>query len=271
MTTAVVTDSTTSLAPGVLERPDVRMVPLTFNFGSDETFTDKIDMSNAEFYERLRSSDEFPTTAQPSPGAFVQTYEVLSDYDDILVLTVSSGFSGTYNSAVQAAEMVDRPVHVLDSRSAEMGSGLILLEALRCIDEGGDFDEVRSVTERSIEQADVLFAVGTLEYLARSGRIGRAQRLVGTALDIRPVLRVVGGEVTPYKRTRGRRRQMAAIVEQVRPAVAAGRQLYFGHIAAPELVSELAETLGVEEKLVAEIGGVVGSHVGLGAYGVAHL
>ena len=107
MTTAVVTDSTTSLAPGVLERPDVRMVPLTFNFGSDETYTDKVDMSNAEFYERLRSSDEFPTTAQPSPGAFVQTYEALSDYDDILVLTVSSGFSGTYNSAVQAAEMVD--------------------------------------------------------------------------------------------------------------------------------------------------------------------
>jgi fatty acid-binding protein DegV len=82
---------------------------------------------------------------------------------------------------------------------------------------------------------------------------------------------VVGGEVTPYKRTRGRKRQMAAIVEQVSPAVEAGRPLYFGHIAAPELVSELAETLGVEEKLVAEIGGVVGAHVGLGAYGVAHL
>jgi DegV family protein with EDD domain len=271
VTTAVVTDSTTSLAPGVLERPDVRMVPLTFHFGADETYTDKVDMSNEEFYDRLRDSDVFPTTAQPSVGAFVETYEALSDYDDILVLTLSSEFSGTYDSASQAAAMVDRPVHVLDTRSAEMGSGLILLEALRCIDEGGDFEEVRRAAERAIASTNVLFAVGTLEYLAKSGRIGRAQRLVGTALDVRPVLKIVGGEVVPFKRTRGRKRQMAAIVEEVRPAVEAGKPLYFGHIAAPELLSELAEQLGVEEKLVAEIGGVVGSHVGLGAYGVAHL
>jgi len=271
VTTAVVTDSTTSLAPGVLERPDVRVVPLTFHFGEVETYTDKLDMSNEEFYERLRDSDVFPTTAQPAPGAFVETYEVLSDYDDILVLTLSSKFSGTYESALQAAGMVERPVHVLDTRSAEMGSGLILLEALRCIDEGGDFDEVRRAAEMAIGGANVLFAVGTLEYLAKSGRIGRAQRLLGTALDVRPVLKVADGEIVPFKRTRGRKRQVASIVEEVRPAAEAGRTLYFGHIAAPELLSELAERLGVEVKLVAEIGGVVGSHVGLGAYGVAHL
>jgi DegV family protein with EDD domain len=271
VTTAVVTDSTTSLAPGVLERPDVRVVPLTFHFGQDETYTDKVDMSNEEFYERLRDSDVFPTTAQPAPGAFVGAYEALSDYDDVLVLTLSAEFSGTYGSAVQAAGMVDRPVEVLDTRSAEMGSGLILQQALRCIDEGGDFGEVKREAQRAIARANVLFAVGTLEYLARSGRIGRAQRLVGTALDIRPVLKITDGEVAPFKRTRGRKRQMAAIVDEVRPAVEAGHPLYFGHIAAPELVSELAENLGVEEKLVAEIGGVVGAHVGLGAYGVAHL
>ncbi|MGH3106452.1 MAG: DegV family protein [Rubrobacteraceae bacterium] len=271
MTTAVVTDSTTSLAPGVLERPDVRVVPLTFHFGEDETYTDKVDMTNEEFYARLRDSDVFPTTAQPSPGAFVEAYEALSDYDDILVLTLSSKFSGTYDSALQAAEMLDRPVQVLDAKSAEMGSGLILLEALHCIDEGGDFDEVRHVAERAIGGARVLFAVGTLEYLAKSGRIGRAQRLLGTALDVRPVLEIAGGEIVPFKRTRGRKRQLATIVEEVRPAAEAGSQLYFGHIGAPELLSELAEQLGVEEKLIAEIGGVVGSHVGLGAYGVAHL
>ena len=271
MTTAIVTDSTTSLAPGVLERPDLRVVPLTFHFDSEETYTDKLDMSNEEFYERLRDSDVFPTTAQPAPGAFVETYEALSDYDDILVLTLSSKFSGTYDSAVQAAKMVDRPARVLDTKSVEMGSGLILLEALRCIDAGGDFDEVRRAAERAIAGTRILFAVATLEYLAKSGRIGRAQRLLGSALDVRPVLEVAGGEVVPLKRTRGRKRQMAAIVEEVRPAVQAGRPLYFGHIAAPELLSELAERLGVEEKLIAEIGGVVGSHVGLGAYGVAHL
>lgn len=271
MTTAVVTDSTTSLPPGVLERPDVRVVPLTFHFGSDETYKDKVDMSNAEFYERLRDSDEFPTTSQPPAGEFVEAYEALGAYDDILVLAVSSNLSGTYDSALAAAGMVEGRVEVLDTRSAEMGSGLILREALRCIDEGGDFAEVRRAAEDAIRRCNLLFAVGTLEYLAKSGRIGRAQRLVGTALDVRPVLKLEYGEVVPHKRTRGRKRQMAAIVEEVKPAADAGRPLYFGHVAAPELLSELAEQLGVEEKLIAEIGGVVGSHVGLGAYGVAHL
>jgi len=272
VTTAVVTDSTTSLPPGVLERPDVRVVPLTFHFGPDQSFRDKIDMSNEEFYERLMIADAFPTTSQPSPGAFVEAYEALDAYDNILVLTLSRKVSGTYDSAVSAAQMVDGPaVEVLDTRSAEMGSGLILREALKVLDEGGEFEEIRRAAEGAISRCNVLFAVGSLEYLARSGRLGRAQRLVGTALDIRPVLRVEDGEVVPHKRTRGRRRQMAAIVDEVEPAAEAGRPLFFGHVAAPEQLSELAERLGVEEELVAQIGGVVGSHVGPGAYGVAYL
>jgi DegV family protein with EDD domain len=271
VTTGIVTDSTTSLPPGVVERPDVRVVPLTFHFGPDETYRDKIDMANEEFYERLMVSDEFPTTSQPTPGAFVEAYEALDAYDDILVLTLSKKFSGTYDSAVAAAEMVERPVEVLDTKSAEMGSGLMLREALRVVDEGGEFKDVRRAAELAIGRCNVLFAVGTLEYLAKSGRVGRARQLLGMALDIRPVLRIEDGEVVPHKRTRGRRRQMAAIVEEVKPAAEAERPLYFGHVAAPELLSELADRLGVEEELVAEIGGVVGSHVGPGAYGVAYL
>ena len=271
MTTAVVTDSTTSLPPGVLERPDLRVVPLTFHFGPDESYRDKIDMSNEEFYERLNSAEEFPTTSQPAPGVFVEAYEALDAYDDILVLTVSRKFSGTYDSAVSAAGMVERPVEVLDTKSAEMGSGLILREALREIDEGGEFEDVRRAAEGAIGRCNLLFAVGTLEYLAKSGRIGRARRLVGAALDIRPVLRIEDGEVVPHKRTRGRKRQVAAIVEEVKPAAEAGRPVYFGHAGAPEMLSELAERLGLEEELVSEIGGVVGSHVGPGAYGVAYL
>ena len=271
MTTAIVTDSTTSLPPGALERPDLRVVPLSFHFGHDESYRDKIDMSNEEFYERLIAADEFPTTSQPPPGIFVEAYEALDAYDDILVLTLSRKVSGTYDSAVSAAGMIERPVEVLDTKSAEMGSGLILREALREIDEGGQFKDVRRAAETAIGRCNLLFAVGTLEYLAKSGRVGRARHLVGAALDIRPVLRMEEGEVVAHKRTRGRKRQMAAIVEEVKPAAEAGRPLYFGHVGAPELVSELAERLGVEEDLVAEIGGVVGSHVGPGAYGVAYL
>ena len=271
MTTAIVTDSTTSIPPGALERPDVRVVPLTFHFGPDESYRDKIDLSNEEFYERLVSADEFPTTSQPAAGVFVEAYEGLCAYDDILVLTLSRKLSGTYDSAVTAAGMVDKRVEVLDTRSAEMGSGLILREALREIDEGGGFKDVRRAAESAIGRCKVLFAVATLKYLAKSGRLGQAQRLLGAALDVRPVLRVEEGAVVPHKRTRGRKRQMAAIVDEVRPAAEAGRPLYFGHVAAPELLSELAERLGVEEKLVTEIGGVVGSHVGPGAYGVAYL
>lgn len=271
MTTAIVTDSTTSLVPEIRERPDVRIVPLTFHFGPDETYLDKVDMSNAEFYERLAESQDFPTTSQPPAGAFVEAYESLSAYDDVLVLTISGKLSGTHDSATAAAGMVDRPVEVLDTRSAEMGSGLILLEALKVIDEGGEFGDVRRAAEAAIRRCNLLFAVGTLKYLAKSGRIGRAQRLVGTALDIRPVLGLDDGEVVPLKRARGRKRQMAVLAEQVKPAAEAGRPLYFGHIDAPDALADLADALDVEPKLVAEIGGVVGCHVGPGAYGVAHL
>jgi DegV family protein with EDD domain len=271
VTTAIVTDSTTSLPEGVQERPDVRVVPLTFSFGPEEAYTDKVDLSSAEFYEKLKKSPVFPTTSQPSVGAFVEAYESLGAYDDILVLTLSRTFSGTYDSAVTAAGMVERPVEVLDTKSAEMGSGLILLEALRVVDEGGDFEQVKRATEAAIRRCKVLVAVGTLEYLERSGRIGRARRLLGTALDVRPVLRVEDGEIVPHKRTRGRKRQMAALLEELRPVAKAGRPLAYGHADAPELLAELISSLNTKGRFVTQIGGVVGSHVGPGAYGVAYL
>jgi DegV family protein with EDD domain len=271
MTTAIVTDSTTSLSPEILERPDVRMVPLSFHFGLGEDYTDKADLSDEEFYEKLHEADEFPTTSQPPAGAFVEAYESLEAYDDILVLTISRELSGTYDSAITAADMVDARVEVLDTRSAEMGAGLILLEALKVIDEGGNFDEARQAAERAMAGVEIFFAVGTLEYLAKSGRIGRAQRLLGTALNVRPVLKIEDGAVGPHKRVRGRNRQMAAIVEQAKPAVDAGKEIYFGHVAAGEQLDELFTKLGVKNPRIANIGGVVGSHVGPGAYGLAYL
>ena len=271
MTTAIVTDSTTSLPDEVLDSPNVRVVPLTFSFGPEEMYTDKVDLSNAVFYEKLKSSPTFPTTSQPPAGAFVEAYESLHAYDNILVLTLSSKLSGTYGSAVTAAEMVEQSVEVLDTRSAEIGSGLILMEALRVLDDGGTFEEVKQAAEAAIRHCTILFAVGTLEYLEKSGRIGRAQRLLGTALDIRPVLRLENGEVVPHKRARGRKRQMAALLEEAKPAAEAGHPLAYGHIDAPGALNELIDSLGVEGRFVAEIGGVVGSHVGPGAYGVAYL
>ncbi len=270
MTTAIVTDSTTSLPKGVRERPNVRVVPLSFSFGPEQTFTDKIDLTEADFYEKLEKSSVFPTTSQPPIGAFVEAYEALPAYDDVLVLTLSRKLSGTYDSAVSAAGMVDRSVEVVDTKSVEIGSGLILLEALHVVDGGGTFEEVKRAVEAAIRHCRVLFAVGTLEYLEKSGRIGRAQRLLGTALDIRPVLSVEDGEVVPHKRARGRRRQMATILQEAKPAAEAGRPLAYGHVNAPEPLAELRQALG-KGSFAAEIGGVVGSHVGPGAYGVAFL
>jgi len=271
VTTAVVVDSTTSLPEGVQDRPDIRVVPLTFSFGPEETYTDKVDLSDAQFYEKLKKALVFPTTAQPSVGSFTEAYESLYTYDNILVLTLSSKLSGTYNSATTAAKVIKRPVEVLDTKSAEMGSGLILLEALRVLDEGGTFEEVRQAAEVAIRSCNILFAVGTLEYLEKSGRIGRAQRLLGTALDIRPVLRGEDGEVVPHKRARGRKRQLAALLEETKPVVQAGRPLAYGHADALGALAELRRSLGVKGRFVAEISGVVGSHVGPGAYGVAYL
>jgi DegV family protein with EDD domain len=271
VTVGIVTDSTTSLSGGMRERPDLRVVPLTFSFGPEESYRDKVDLTNEQFFGKLERSERFPTTAAPSIGAFAEAYESLGAYDDVLVLTISAKLSATYNSARRAAEEVDRRIEVLDTLSAEMGSGLILLEALRVLDEGGSFEEVREAAEGAIRRCRVFFAVGTLEYLQRNGRIGRAQRLLGTALDVRPVLSVEDGVVVPHKRTRGRKRQMAAIVEEAARAVEEGRPVAYGHVAAPEQLSRLKAELGSEGLFTAEIGGVVGSHVGPGAYGLAHL
>lgn len=271
MTTAIVSDSTTSLPEEVRDRPNVRVVPLSFSFGPGETYTDKVDLSNAEFYKKLARVPVPPKTSQPPAGAFVEAYESLHAYDDVLVLTISSKLSGTYDSAVTAAGMVDRQVEVVDTKSAEMGSGLILLEALSVLDEGGSFEEIRQAVEAAVRRCRVLFAVGTLEYLEKNGRIGHAQRLLGTALDIRPVLSVESGEVVPHKRARGRKRQMAALLEEARPAAEAGRPIAYGHVNAWEPLAELKTALGAKGRFVAEIGGVVGSHVGPGAYGVAFL
>lgn len=148
---------------------------------------------------------------------------------------------------------------------------MILLEALSVLDEGGSFEEIRQAVEAAVRRCRVLFAVGTLEYLEKNGRIGHAQRLLGTALDIRPVLSVESGEVVPHKRARGRKRQMAALLEEARPAAEAGRPIAYGHVNAWEPLAELKTALGAKGRFVAEIGGVVGSHVGPGAYGVAFL
>ena len=271
MTVAVVTDSTTSLPPEIRRRPDIRVVPLSFHFGPGEDYTDKVDMSNEEFYEKLRTAEEFPTTSQPPAGAFVEAYESLTAYDDILVLTLSGELSGTYESAVTAAGMVDRPVEVRDTRSAEMGSGLVLLETLEALDSGGGLEDALRAAEAAIRNVEVFVAVGTLEYLAKSGRIGRAQRLVGTALNVRPVLILQDGVISPYKRTRGRKRQMNTIIELVRPALEKGKTPYFGHVAAPDALDDIFAALGIEDPKVAEIGGVVGSHVGPETYSVAYL
>jgi len=271
VTLAVVTDSMTSFAPGVLERPDVRMVPLTFHFGPEESYRDKVDLTDEEFYRKLEGSKVFPTTSQPSAGEFVEAYESLSAYDDLLVLTTSAEISGTYNSAVSAADMADRPVEVLDMRSAEIGSGLILNEVLSVIDGGGDPEEALSAARSAVARCRAWFAVGTLEYLRRGGRIGRAQSLAGTALDIRPVLTLKDGEIVPHKRTRGRKRQMAAMLEEIRPAVENGRPYSLGNANAPEPVAEISRQLGGGEAFSASISGVIGCHVGPGAYGVAHV
>lgn len=271
MATAIVTDSTTTLTPEEQARPDIRVVPLTFHFGAEETYVDKVDLSHDEFYQRLKESPDFPTTSQPPVGAFVEAYESLSAYDSILVLTISGVLSGTVESARSAAQMVDIPVEVVDTKSAEFGAALIIRRALAVLDGGGTFEEARRTAEQAVRKSDIYFAVGTLEYLAKSGRIGRAQKLFGSALDIRPILTLVDGEVNPHKRVRGRKRQMNALVEQLSPYVTEGRTFYFGHIDAEDSVRELAERLGIPEPEITGIGGVVGCHVGPGAFGVACL
>jgi DegV family protein with EDD domain len=276
--TAVVADTTSYLPPELLAQHDVQLVSLYVGIEGEQERESEIDDLQG-FYERLRVSDEAVTTSQPSVGDFIAVYEpLLSEGREIVSIHLASGISGTCESAMQARErlMADgkggERIVVCDSRTGCGGMGLMILAAARAAEQGAGAAEAKQRADAVRKELKIWFAVDTLDYLRRGGRIGAARAWIGTTLKIKPIL-TLEQEITPVERVRTRSRAFERMVDYARQRHDAGADAWVvQHVQDPENAERLVEAcrpiFGMEPVFTSEIGPVIGAHVGPGLLGV---
>lgn len=272
--TAIVLDSTADFPDAPARHPNWRIVPLYVLFG-EESYRDYVELRPADFYARLRESEVTPTTSQPTPGDFTATYEELAGFERIYSLHLSSKFSGTYESAGLAAAGLDGDrVRTVDTASASLGIAMLALAIQRRLDEGTTDEAIGELIASFKRDIGLVFTVDTLEYLARGGRIGRAQAWAGELLSVKPILTIAGGEIVPVKRVRGARKAFLEFQRLFDEGTTDSPSLRVGiaHADAPEredalrgMVASLRPQAQVE--VAGMLGPVVGAHTGPGAVG----
>jgi DegV family protein with EDD domain len=273
---AVVTDSTADLPRDLAEKHGIYVMPQTLIMGR-RTWRDGVDIQPAAFYELLRSSPDFPSTSQATAGEFEDLFrEASQGVEGIVAVLVSGSLSGTINSAqVAVANLPGVPIEIVDSRAASMQEGWIALVAGRAAAVGGDLQAVAEAARALIGRVHVFFVVDTLEYLHRGGRIGAAARLVGTVLNLKPVLELTGGTVQPVAKIRTRHKALDRLYDLVSERVTPDDRLHMAvlHVAAPEEGQALADEIEARfhpvEMVRIEAGPVIGAHVGPGTVGAA--
>jgi len=272
VTVAIVTDSTADLPPELAASHAITVVPLTLNFDG-QSLLDGVDIRPDEFYRRLPGVTTHPTTSQPSPGRFAEAYSaLLADHDSVISLHISEKLSGTYASAQQAADMTDpRRVRVVDSQLVSMSLGLITLTASAMASKGADVEAIESKVLNMRPHVQTYFSVATLEFLRRGGRIGRAGALLGSVLQVKPVLCIRDGQVTPLERVRTFERALNRIVELTREVDRGhGVCVIVGHADAEADAERIGRDLEpvAETLMIQPLGPVVGAHAGPGVVGV---
>jgi DegV family protein with EDD domain len=278
---SVVTDSACDLSEEVVRAHGIHVAPMTLVEG-DRTYRDGIDITAESFHERLRSQGALPTTSQPTPQAFLDTFELAFEEGETVVgVLVGSTLSGTLGSAEAAATRVGKgPVHLVDSRGASLLQGLLVLKAVELAELGRRPEEIEKEIARVRDQSGILFTVATLDRLIASGRVGRGQALIGRMLDLKPILGLTPeGTVTSFGKAVGSERARAALLRCVRRAIPpSARKVRFGivHVGVPELAAriegELRTAYGADtEVLIAPATPVIATHLGIGAWGVAYM
>jgi DegV family protein with EDD domain len=275
---AVVTDTTQYLPQEVVDRHGLSLVSLYVNWGG-RTDRESEMPGFDDFYGFLKSGGELPSTSQPSVGDFLAVYEPLIEAGkDIVSIHLSGGISGTVRSAEQARDaLVERGVDperivVLDSRTGCAGHGLMAVAADNAAKAGASPQAAAAAAMKLGERMTILFAVDTLEYLRRGGRIGAAQAFLGSALKIKPILSI-DSEITPVERVRTQGRAIDRLVRELQEQHDDGADIYFlQHVQAPELaeriIARAREIYGSDPVFVSEIGPVIGTHTGPGLVGV---
>lgn len=279
MAIKIVTDSTSYIADEYIKKYDINIVSL--NVIINGVSSREVDIENEVFYEEIKNSKEIPKSSQPIPEEMLNTFrEIVEDGDSIVGIFLSSKMSGTYSNANMIKDMIledypDAEIHILDSKTNCMQMGFAVIEAARTASEGKSINEVINAANHVINNSRFLFTPETLEYLKKGGRIGGAAALFGNVLQIKPILTVVNGETSVFKKVRTRKKAIEEIVKTVLEEIESKGlgDIVVHHINCQEDGLKLAKAL--ENKLgkkveIQSIGPVIGVHVGPGSIGIAY-
>lgn len=271
----IVTDSTADLSEEQVKLYGIKVVPISVSFGS-KNYADGVDLDANQFYEKLTTESELPKTSQPSPEVFRQVYnEIAGKNDTIFSIHISGKLSGTLNSAEVAAKMVEAKVVTIDTKTASQGIGLSVLVAAEAACRDMPENDILAITNKSVQQTFSVFAVDTLEYLQRNGRIGKAASLIGSLLQIRPILYAdPDGMVAPYDKVRGRSQIIPSLVAAALKNVSPDQPVNLSVVhswndeGANDLLAELKKHYNLVNLHVGMVGPAIGAHIGPGAIGL---
>jgi DegV family protein with EDD domain len=274
----IITDSTAYIPADLLQKYKIHVAPQVLIWG-DETFRDGVDIMPAEFYARLENAKIMPSTSQVTPGTFQEMFAELIDQDcQILAVLLSPSLSGTVASAMQARGMFSNvDVEIVESNSTAMALGFQVLAAAKAALEGCSLDECKALAEKACQHTGVVFAVDTLEFLHRGGRIGGGSRFLGTALNIKPILEVVNGHVEAIERVRTRKKSLTRLMELTEERIAGRKPVHLAVLhanaeaEAMNLMDQCRKRFDSSELFLTEVSPVIGTHAGPGTVGLAFM
>ena len=274
----IVIDSTSDVTNEIIEKYNIKMVPLTVNF-ENGSFLDKVELNSKEFFEKLAAADKLPTTTLVSPGAFVEAFsEILLEGDQVLGLFLASEFSGTYDSARMAKDMIGSgDIHIIDTRSVCLGSFALILEAIELVEQNKAIEDIVEILEKLREKIIAVAALDTLKYLEKGGRLSKGQAVVGSLLNVKPIIAIVDGKIQVIEKIRGKNKAVKWFDEWIEKNNydLSDKSVLLFHGRAYEQLKLLRET--IEEKykikniIEQEIGAVIGTHAGPGVLGIGFL
>lgn len=269
----IITDSTAYLDPDYIASKQIRVVPLSVVL-EDRSFKEGEGLTNREYFDLLRSKPIYPKTSQPSAGDFVACFEALQPGDEAVVLLISSGISGTVQSAMLARDMLDdrgQHVYVIDTQLTAGALMMIIHYAQGLLETEMPTEEIVLEMQKICQHTRIFFVVDNLEYLVRGGRLGNLARVFANIMQIKPVLQLKGGHIELYQKIRTRRQAIEHLLDLVRADQASIQRLSLMHVDCPEDARELAARVSAfytGEIAICDIGPVIGSHVGPGTLGI---
>lgn len=274
----IVIDSTSDVSQDIIEKYNIKMIPLTVNF-ENESFLDKIELNTSDFFKKLSLAEQLPTTTLVSPGAFVEAFsQILSEGDQILGIFLASEFSGTYDSARMAKDMIGSDdIHIIDSRSVCLGTFALILEAISLINQNKTIEEVVKELEEVKDKVVAIAAVDTLKYLEKGGRLSKGQAVVGSLLNIKPILEIKDGKLQVIEKIRGKNKTIKWFDQWIgkNNYDMSDKTVLLFHGDSLDQLKLLRETIekkyNIKHVIEQEIGAVIGTHTGPGVLGIGFL